>query len=767
MIDDTIIEQIRQKNPLLEYCQSLGWRFKKTGEEHYAPCPFHQDGKRGNLRVNEEKQFWFCDVCNFGGDVIQLVRRLDNSNFNIAARKLAKRGGVPLENHGTETSRQKKRANSSNRGDIVATYDYTDENGKLLFQTVRYKPKDFQQRQPDGKGGWHWNLKDVRRVLYRLPEVLKAEEIWQVEGEKDADNLRSVGFTATTNPHGAGKWRPEYAETFRGKRVLVVPDNDDADNKFAGQRHADAVARSLHGVAANVKVVALPDAVNGQKVKDVSDFLAAVGDNTIASEQLRQLAENTETFNPNPAPPRILKILPPCVAVTFAEWRQAIKANFPALVRPSEICLSVVAQLLLNDVTNPFALALVDVPSSGKTIALNFFDTPELTYSTDSFTPAAFVSHASNVKREELSKVDMLPRIRYRTLIVRDLAPIFGAKEDDLIKSLGILTRALDGEGLETDSGVHGKRGYKGDFLFTLLAGTTPIPPRVFKIMGNLGSRLFFLSLQPPDKDHEELASQNRGRSRKAKEILCQKVTDAFLRGLWSANPTGIDWNREANPEDCLLIIARCAKLLASLRGAINVWYSEASGPEKLSHNVPVIEQPDRINCLLYNLARGHAVVCGRHQLTRDDLWPVLEVTFDSAPTIRAKLFRALIETGGVLKTSHVTKLLRCSPPTARKEMECLAVLNVVDKTGEEEPEDDLSETEIVLTSRFMWFIGDECRALRCGSTSTQGENLFSNTDEEPLKEFPPSAPAGDGQAVPVTTVSTKESDNGTSYTEL
>jgi hypothetical protein len=106
---------------------------------------------------------------------------------------------------------------------------------------------------------------------------------------------------------------------------------------------------------------------------------------------------------------------------------------------------------------------------------------PHLAYTTDNFTPASFVSHASNVKREELANVDMLPRIRYRTLIVRDLAPIFGVKEDELLKTIGILTRALDGEGLETDSGVHGKRGYKGDWLFMLLAGRRQFHPACLK----------------------------------------------------------------------------------------------------------------------------------------------------------------------------------------------------------------------------------------------------------------------------------------------
>lgn len=135
---------------------------------------------------------------------------------------------------------------------IVATYDYTDENGKLLFQVCRFEPKKFSQRRPDGRSGWIWNLQGVRRVLYRLPEVVKAEQVFVCEGEKDADRLRSLGLVATTAPMGAGKWRPEYSEALRGKHVVILPDADEP-----GREHARQVAASLHGVAASVKVVNL------------------------------------------------------------------------------------------------------------------------------------------------------------------------------------------------------------------------------------------------------------------------------------------------------------------------------------------------------------------------------------------------------------------------------------------------------------------------------------------------------------------------------
>jgi hypothetical protein len=166
----------------------------------------------------------------------------------------------------------------------VATYDYCDESGAPLFQVVRYEPKDFLQRQPDGKGGWIWNLKGVRRVLYRLPELLannRNETVWIVEGEKDADALAALGLVATTNPGGAGKWCGEYNEPLRGRRVAILPDNDQP-----GENHARVIAASLTGVAASVRIVRL----SGLPEKgDLSDWLAAGG----TRDALLELVEQT------------------------------------------------------------------------------------------------------------------------------------------------------------------------------------------------------------------------------------------------------------------------------------------------------------------------------------------------------------------------------------------------------------------------------------------------------------------------------------------
>jgi putative DNA primase/helicase len=171
---------------------------------------------------------------------------------------------------------------------IVATYDYRDAAGELLFQVVRFDPKDFRQRRPDGSGGWLWELGETPRVLYRLPELLAAEAsawIFVVEGEKDADNLAALGLVATCNPGGAGKWsRLSDDSALHGRPVAILPDKDDP-----GRKHAQDVAARLTGKAAEVRIVSLPG-----PGKDVSDWIAAGG----TGEQLLALVESGADAQP-------------------------------------------------------------------------------------------------------------------------------------------------------------------------------------------------------------------------------------------------------------------------------------------------------------------------------------------------------------------------------------------------------------------------------------------------------------------------------------
>ena len=115
---------------------------------------------------------------------------------------------------------------------IVATYDYTDADGTLLYQVLRYEPKDFRQRRPDGNGGWIWKL-DERRVLYRWPELLKFPDatVFITEGEKDADRVADLACVPPPSPPASGQ--TNACKALAGRDVIILEDNDDAGRKKA------------------------------------------------------------------------------------------------------------------------------------------------------------------------------------------------------------------------------------------------------------------------------------------------------------------------------------------------------------------------------------------------------------------------------------------------------------------------------------------------------------------------------------------------------
>ena len=154
----------------------------------------------------------------------------------------------------------------------MAVYRYHDSQGKLIFEKLRYEPKRFVQRRPNGKGGYEYKLGDARKPLYRLPELLVSKYIAICEGEKDCDNVLAVlrkgkEIAATTNFDGAGKWRDEDSVYFAGKQVVIIADNDEI-----GRKHAQRVAASIHPYAAGIRVVNLPGLGDHE---DVSDYLAS------------------------------------------------------------------------------------------------------------------------------------------------------------------------------------------------------------------------------------------------------------------------------------------------------------------------------------------------------------------------------------------------------------------------------------------------------------------------------------------------------------
>lgn len=248
------------------------------GQEYEALCPFHEDTKP-SFNFNNERGTYFCHGCNKKGNALHFYAKIhsldDRREFPKILKGIAADFGIPWE----ETKRR-----------LVKAYDYIDAEGNLLFQVCRFEPRGFSQRRPDGKGGWIWDLKGIETVLYNLPALRNAGEVLIVEGEKDVESVKALGFTATTSPMGARKWREKYNESLKGKDLILCPDNDQE-----GREHMTQVAQSLNGTSKSLKWLDLP----GLPSKgDISDWIASFQDPQAAAERLAVMIENADPYTP-------------------------------------------------------------------------------------------------------------------------------------------------------------------------------------------------------------------------------------------------------------------------------------------------------------------------------------------------------------------------------------------------------------------------------------------------------------------------------------
>lgn len=218
-------------------CKLWGAPTAKTADEW-------RFGTHGSKSIRFKDLVWHDHETQEGGGVVDLCAR----------------AGLDVSGDYGNTSQNKSETKET-------VYRYLDEQGVCLFEVVRLPGHKFFQRKPDGTK----NIKGVRRVLYRLPELLARKDLpaFVTEGEKDADNVAGLGLIATTNPGGVGKWRKEYCEFLRDRDVVILPDNDEV-----GREHAREVSNHLHGIARSVRVLMLPGLPDKG---DVSDWIAAGG----------------------------------------------------------------------------------------------------------------------------------------------------------------------------------------------------------------------------------------------------------------------------------------------------------------------------------------------------------------------------------------------------------------------------------------------------------------------------------------------------------
>ncbi|WP_148686801.1 ArsR family transcriptional regulator [Candidatus Nitrosocosmicus hydrocola] len=431
------------------------------------------------------------------------------------------------------------------------------------------------------------------------------------------------------------------------------------------------------------------------------------------------------------------------VAEKYENLKKIFKKHYPEAWIFMEFCLTVKSILNVMDFTLPFMGVIVAPPSSMKTMVIQLFRKYVHVFYTDGFTPSSLVSHNAALNEEQLQKVDMLPKMKGRLVLTPELALFFTGKEDDLQKTMGIITRVLDGHGLENDSGAHGHRQY-GDTMFVWLGAAVEIPFRVWKLLGTLGHKIYFIRPNLQKKtvwDLKRIAKNNNFSSinKEIEEALLDylKVFDAAPevqdRTRLENNTIKIRWNEEEEGEQdkALEYIAQLANLIAPLRGEVyvsqskftkhrsnysnenneskneqsNSYYQQPHQIEGQDYDTdfPVIEDASRAVILLRNLAIGHAISQGRNSLTIQDVSITVKVALSTAPVRRVRVLDLLLKSEtGELTTSQICKELSISQPVVTRTMREFEALKIANLSAVSDYSN--SELKIKLNSEFSWF---------------------------------------------------------------
>jgi hypothetical protein len=229
-----------------------------------AKCPCRNDDSNPSVSITEEQDGTVLVYCHRG------LCSFDDicNSVNVKPTEL-----LPPSKRDDFAKKEEPQSLEHLKPKLVETYDYLDEDGNLLFQKMRMLQvngsKTFRQRRPTESGDWDYSLGDTPKVLYNLPEVIKAKKnnipIWIVEGEKDANTLISKGQVATTAPNGAGHWLDIHTSALSGAQIEIVADNDEP-----GIAHAVKVYAELKKAGCDVGGIWL-----AKEGKDVTDHINA------------------------------------------------------------------------------------------------------------------------------------------------------------------------------------------------------------------------------------------------------------------------------------------------------------------------------------------------------------------------------------------------------------------------------------------------------------------------------------------------------------
>ena len=307
--------------------------------------------------------------------------------------------------------------------------------------------------------------------------------------------------------------------------------------------------------------------------------------------------------------------------------------------------------------------------------------------------------------------------MKNKFFLTPELSTLFGQKDEDLMDTLSVITRIVDGHGFESDTGAHGHRGYPEDIMFTWVGAVVDINWKVHKCLGTLGPKLYFYRLPLIEKKDTEYIEQMEKdnfniKMSQVKNTLIDYLEyfDSCPKSVVVDSLNKIQWDNSKDDKKTSDVILELGKLLAHLRALVTTYETDSEDAQGLGYGYYLAnkEDPQRAMTQLRNLGRAHALSQGRNYLTLEDMPLLIKIVFSTASMERVRVFELLRENNGQLTTSQIASSLNITNNTAKKTMAEFIAIGLVDLD-----QIDNREYRITLKDKFNWFLGDDFQVVR------------------------------------------------------
>ena len=223
LIPPETIDQIIAANDVVDVIGSY-FELKRAGTMYKALCPFHQE-RSPSFTVNPQRQIFKCFGCGAGGNVLRFVMNYENLDFVSAAKKLADRANIKIEQ--TEMTAEDQARFSMRRRLLALHAEAADFfHFHLMKKPSAQIARDYLKSR--GVGG---DVAKSWKIGYAPDTWDAVRDFGHSQGYSDEELIASGLIKPPDNDHPQGG----FYERFRGRLMFPICDRDSNVIGFAGR----------------------------------------------------------------------------------------------------------------------------------------------------------------------------------------------------------------------------------------------------------------------------------------------------------------------------------------------------------------------------------------------------------------------------------------------------------------------------------------------------------------------------------------------------